>query len=127
MTSVFNSAIEGMADSLKAVAGTAVTYYRGSSSVSVTAVVGTTDVILSDDYGVQIDIQNRDYLITASELILDEALIEPQENDEIKETRNGVVYTYAVINIGGEGCFRTYDTNGYTLRIHTKLIDSETA
>lgn len=125
MSNALNSAIECMAQTLQLVAGSAVTYYRGTSSVSVTAVVGSTDISIVNEYGVQIDTEIRDYLIASDDLILDAVSAEPEEDDEIKETRGDYIYTYSVCNIGTEGCFRPSDSNSNTYRVHTKLINTE--
>lgn len=106
----------------KAHMGRTVTYRRGEDSVEVTATVGETAFRLSDGYAAEIVVRMRDYLITAADLVLDDAQVEPQAGDRIVEG----TAVYEVMGPGnGEPEWRWSGPDGTTLRIHTKHVDTE--
>ena len=115
-----------MIGSLKTVAGTSVTYRRGSDTVPITALVGNTRIELSDEYGGTTVVGSvRDYIVQASDLVLSATTIEPQPGDQIDETRGTDTYTYEVMHAGADTDHRESDRFGVSWRIHTKLIDDE--
>lgn len=98
-----------------------VIYRRGGNSAEALATVGKTVFKVTDDYGRFQYIESRDYLISAADLVLNDAKILPEPGDEIVE--DGFVYEVMAPN--GEPEWRYSDGCRRTLRIHTKLIGKE--
>ena len=98
-----------------------VTYKRGDDSVQLSATVGSTEWEIEEAGGLTERIETRDYLIQAAALILDGSTVKPARGDLIQETVLGVTYTYKVLSIGTNPCWRFSDPYHKTLRIHTKL------
>jgi len=126
--SAFDTAIAGGLAAIRTAAGVTVTYSRGADSVAVTAVVGRSFHEQADDYGTTVQVQTRDFLIKATDLILASARITPARGDRIVETRGTTEYTHEVIGPGApDQHYRPSDTAGDTLRIHTNLIGEAAA
>lgn len=104
-----------------------VDYARGSVTVEVNATTGRTLFVVDDGYGAQIRIESRDYLILATELILDSTQTLPQVGDQVREAADSQTLIYEVVSPGGEPHYRFSDPYRKTLRIHTKLIGQESA
>jgi len=102
-----------------------VTYRRGSSTAQVLATVGATRFEADDGSGIVVEMEARDYLIAAADLVLDSAQVLPERGDEIVEVRDGINYVYEVMDLGSEKHFVTCDPAGRTLRIHTKHVGSQ--
>jgi hypothetical protein len=98
-----------------------VIYRRGGDSAEVPATVGKTVFKVTDDYGRFQYIESRDYLISAADLVLNDARILPEPGDEIVE--DGFVYEVMAPN--NEPEWRYSDSCRSTLRIHTKLTGKE--
>ena len=98
-----------------------VIYRRGGDSAEVPATVGKTVFKVTDDYGRFQYIESRDFLISAADLVLNDARILPEPGDEIVE--GGFVYEVMAPN--NEPEWRYSDSCRNTLRIHTKLIGKE--
>jgi len=103
-----------------------VTYQRGAQNVTLNATVGRSvfQVVTAD--GLVEQVERRDYLIRACDLVLGGAATEPQVGDRIRETVGGKVQVYEVMGAGQEKHFRKSDPDGLTLRIHTAHVDTET-
>jgi hypothetical protein len=114
-----------LADQLRSFASRSVTYARGSSVVTVSAVIGRTVFRIDKGYGLSERIEARDYLVNSTDLVLDTTVTLPKAGDRIVETAGGKVYTYAVLAPGGEPCWRMSDPYRKVLRIHTKLVNVE--
>ena len=112
------NAIIGAVTALKSVAGVAVTYERGTGSVSVTAVPGRTEYETTDVQGYGIMAVSRDFLIRCSELVIDSEEITPEAGDTITEGTG----TYEVSDAGGE-VWRYSDPYRTVYRIHTKEVE----
>lgn len=104
-----------------------VTYRRGGDSVAVKATIGRTLFEQDDGAGVTVRVQVRDYLIDTADLVLAEQATLPAKGDRIEEINAGQKHTYEVLPLGGEQHWRYSDPYRRTLRIHTKLIATETA
>jgi len=102
-----------------------VTYRRGASTVEVLATVGATRFEADDGSGMVIEMESRDYLIAAADLVLDGQQVLPERGDQVLETRDGVTHVYEVMDLGPEKHFVTCDPDGRTLRIHTKFVGIE--
>jgi hypothetical protein len=93
----------------------------GEASLVLPATVGKTVFKVADDYGRFQYIESRDYLISAADLVLNDARILPEPGDEIVE--DGFVYEVMAPN--NEPEWRYSDSCRNTLRIHTKLTGKE--
>jgi len=102
-----------------------VVYQRGAESLALNATVGRSvfQVVAAD--GVVEQVERRDYLVRAADLVLGGAATEPQVGDRIRETVGGNVHVYEVMGAGQEKHFRKSDSDGLTLRIHTAHVDTE--
>jgi hypothetical protein len=116
-----------LADKLRSYASRSVTYARGSSVVTVSAVIGRTVFRIDKGYGFMERIEARDYLVNSTDLVLDTTVTLPKAGDRVEETAGGKVYTYEVMAPGGEPCWRFSDPYRKVLRIHTKLVNVEDA
>lgn len=103
-----------------------VTYRRGAHSVEVSATIGETVFNIVVDYGAQVRVVRRDYLISTADLILDSEAVLPEPGDRIDETDGDTTFLHEVMGPGGaEPCWRY--SGGYrgTLRVHTKQVGTE--
>jgi hypothetical protein len=103
-----------------------VAYARGALTAQLPATIGKTVFEVDDGYGVLVSHESRDFLVLATDLILDGQTVLPQRGDRIKETQGTVVFIYEVTTPGKEPVWRYSDPYRQTLRIHTKQIDTET-
>ena len=110
----------------KAFLSRTVTYARGEDTVEVAATVGRTQFESSDEYGITLQGQVRDYILAAADLLLNDETVLPHRGDTISETIGGVLYTFEVMDLGGEQCYQFCDPSGRTLRVHTKATKVET-
>ncbi len=101
-----------------------VTYARGEHSVEVQAAVGRTEFEVDNGTGVLEKVESRDFLIRASDLVLDGSAVLPERGDRIREEQDGMLYVYEVMAPGREPCWRYSDPYRRVLRIHTKLVDT---
>ena len=99
-----------------------VIYYRAGLSVELLATVGRSvfEVVAAD--GVVEQVERRDYLLRAEDLVLGGERTEPQAGDLIKEPVNGQHELYEVMGAGREKHFRKSDPGGLTLRVHTAHV-----
>ena len=102
-----------------------VTYARGVQSVDLPATVGKTTFEVDDGYGVLVRHESRDFLVLASDLVLDAEQVFPQRGDRIRETQGSQMFVYEVTAPGKEPCWRYSDAFRKTLRIHTHEIATE--
>ncbi len=127
MVDLFQTGADRLATVLLTNAGVSVTYSRAGDSVVLTATVGTTEFEWVDDDGATQEIEARDYLVRAADLILAAALTLPAVGDKIVEVAGAKTYTYQVMAFGDEPAWRYSDQQRVRLRIHTKLIGTATA
>ena len=100
-----------------------VRYGRGLLSVTLSATVGRSSFPVVSASGVLEEVERRDYLVRAADLMLGGVQVEPLAGDRIIETVAGREEAYEVMGAGGEKCFRRSDGDGLTLRIHTALVE----
>jgi hypothetical protein len=102
-----------------------VTYQRGEQSIALAATVGRSmfQVVAAD--GLVEQVERRDYLVRAADLVLGGAVVVPQVGDRIRETVGDKVQVYEVMGAGQEKHFRPSDPDGLTLRIHTAHVGVE--
>lgn len=106
----------------KAFMSHAVTYSRGAFSVSVLAGAGQTIFNIDDGGGAMISYESRDFLITATDLILNSILTTPLRGDRIVDVIGSSTFTFEVVAPKGLPDWRYTDAFKQTLRVHTKLI-----
>lgn len=111
----------------KAHASGAVRYVRGGEHLDVQATVGRTVFEVDTGDGVVERWEARDYLIAAAALVLGGEAVTPEVGDQVRETQGDKVYVYEVLAPGAEPCWRYSDPWRATLRVHTKLVDTEAA
>ena len=102
-----------------------VTYRRGEQDIALNATVGRSvfQVVAAD--GVVEQVERRDYLVRAVDLVLGGVVVVPQVGDRIRETVGAKVEVYEVMGAGQEKHFRKSDVDGLTLRIHTAHVGTE--
>lgn len=129
MTPSFDNAVKGLHRAARASRGLAVMYIRGSgeelSQASITAVPARSRVSMTDESGLTVTGQERDFIILAADLVLDGEQVLPERGDRIEQTVDGeTTYTYEVMPIAGQKHYQPCDDLGRLLRIHTKLVES---
>jgi hypothetical protein len=102
-----------------------VEYKRGALTAQIPATVGKTVFQVSREYGLFERHESRDYLVSAANLVLGSQEVLPERGDVIRETDGAVAYEYEVMAPGNEPCWRWSDDYRRTLRIHTKLVNTE--
>lgn len=115
MVSRMDQLISRGLDRMREKAGRQITYTDGVHSVVVTAVPGTSGHDQLDDTGMPVTAQSRDYLVKASELILNGSVVTPAAGHQIID--DGA--TFSVRSIGSDSAWRYSDAARTTLRIHT--------
>ena len=115
-----DTAMAWLAGKRKSYMAQTVTYSRGEDEVELLATLGSKVFRMPDEYGVDIRIETRDYLITAADLILDGSVVTPNPCDRITESGGEV---YEVMSPGAdEPHWRYSDAYRRTLRVHTKQV-----
>ena len=102
-----------------------VVYQRGALAVTIQATIGRTIFEMSNAQGVVTQVERRDFLVRAEDLVLGGTVVLPAPGDRIRETRSGTVHVYEVMGAGNEKHFRPSDPDGLTLRIHTAEVAEE--
>ena len=125
MTDLLQTGAAWLAAQMQKFASQSVVYVRGTQSIPLLATIGRTEFEESDAYGVVQRVVSRDYLFPASALASLTGSSRPQRDDEIHETRDGVLYRYQVIAPQGEPHWRYSDAYQQSLRVHTKLISED--
>jgi len=122
MQDIIDNALGWLDEQNTAFRSRTVTYSRGSSSVSVDAVLD------GQDFGAElVDIgaigwSGADFLIHPEAIVLDSVETLPQKQDRITTTVNGLSRIYEVlVPANGIPLFERIDNNR-RLRIHTKLV-----
>lgn len=99
-----------------------IVYRRETLMVTVPATIGKTEFEVDDEFGVVQRIESRDFLILASDLVLDGTVTIPQRGDIIEKQPGTQSLQFEVTAPGKEPCWRYSDLYRQTLRIHTKFI-----
>jgi hypothetical protein len=102
-----------------------VTYCRGSDEVEVQATIGQTDFEIEDASGFRVQAHVTDFLILTEDLVLAGQKTLPEAGDRIKVPSDTETAVYEVMGLAGEPPYRFSDPYRKTLRIHTKLVDTE--
>jgi hypothetical protein len=104
---------------------TVVTYTRPgtpAANVPVSATIGATTFQIENEYSVLVQFTSRDFLITASDLVLGGAVVQPKPGDCITEAAASGTIVYQVLAPGKEPCWRWSDPYRNTIRVHTKQV-----
>jgi hypothetical protein len=120
MANVFTGAIAQHAVALRNNAGQTVTYRRGGLSVSLAATPCDSRAEVDLQFGV-LNLAPKDWIITASLLVLNSVTVTPQKNNTIEES-DGTIWQ--VLSDGVEPPWRYSGPTQDMLRIHTKRIDA---
>ena len=102
-----------------------VAYVRGASTVRLAATVGRTVFETQDARGIVEKTESRDFLVRATDLVLEGLRALPKRGDRIREIQGDRLYVYEVMAPGREPEWRWSDPYRRTLRIHTKQVDME--
>jgi hypothetical protein len=104
-------------------AGVPITYCRDNSSLVIMAVPAISN---SDAAGQDVitEYRTRDYLVAASDLVIDGIAFTPQRGDTISETVGDEIHSYQVQRSdgGNEQPWRYTDTGRSAIRVHTMLM-----
>ena len=122
MSNMLERGSQWLSDQIDHYAASSVLYRRGSLTVPVQAGMGRTTFDLTDSSGILVAVESRDFLISATNLTLDEMPIIPEVGDRIIETIGSKLHAYEVSNFGAEQCYRYCDPYRHKLRIHTKYV-----
>ena len=126
MADRLKTALARLAERRKAHQGRTVTYRRGAYSVEVTVSIGETVFRMVVEYGAQVRVVRRDYLLNTVDLVLNSQRVVPQAGDRIEETDGDSIYVHEVMGPGGgEPAWRYSDPYRRVLRIHTKHVGTE--
>jgi hypothetical protein len=109
---------------LKAHAAHEITYVRGVQRLGpLSATIGSTEFEIQDFGGVRVEHSDRDFIVTASDLVFDGQVTAPVRSDQILDPDgpNGEVSTYEVMAPGDAQPYRL-DSTGTMLRIHAKKV-----
>lgn len=125
MGSPFITALSAGLATVRAVAGAAVTYERGATRVTVTAVAGSTEYTAELGDVVVDRFTGRDFLIEVADLAerfsnFGLTFGEPQRGDRITDRESGS--TYEVFPTAGEALFAYRGPVETEYRIHTKKV-----
>lgn len=90
------------------------------SPIAIRATVGQTEHSQEQGDGFLRTWRTRDFILPAELLTQDGAQFEPEEDDQIEATIDGVRSTYAVTPGSGGPCFAYSEPEEITVRIHTK-------
>lgn len=96
------------------------TYHRGSSSVSLQATQGSTDVDLDSGQSI-VRSTTVDWIVDTAELVLDSIPELPRSGDRISATIGSVARWFEVMDLG-PSCYRPHGRDGLSIRIHTRRI-----
>lgn len=119
----YSDALLNAVRTARQIAGVPITYRRGATGVALTAIVGQTPVELDEGHGTIVRSQVRDYLISATDLVVGGEPIQPARGDRIEENRGGKTYVYEVMPLGSEGPWRWSGPGRDTYRVHTRQLE----
>ena len=126
MPDMLHFGMDWLVEQLKEHVSRPVVYRRGTEEVVVQATIGRTLFRLDDGYGgVRMEWTDRDFLLSADDLVLNGNPTLPERGDIIRETQDGKTYVYEVLAPGGEPPWRWSDVYRKVLRIHSKLVRVE--
>ena len=122
MTDLLEQGATWLAEQRTEFASRPVVYRRAAESVTLSATLGATTHEFEEVGGVLEQFTSRDFIVRASDLVLDGAAVTPQRNDRIEVTLNGTLSVYEVVAPTGMECWKWSDPYKQAYRIHTKEI-----
>jgi len=125
VSETFASSISGALGAVRASRGVAVTYWRGDTSLPITAAPASERYTVHDGDGVPQQVFMRDYLFAAADLDFGQGVVEPERGDRIKEQIGGVVKVFEVMPLGTEPAWRYMGAPQVAVRVHTKQVGAE--
>ncbi len=100
-------------------------YIRGGDEFLVYTTAGRTDCEVEDESGLRVKSSVFDFIIAADELLFPGGDKTPSSGDRIRIVRGDKAYTYEVMELGSQGCWKYSDSFNSVYRIHTRLVDTE--
>lgn len=125
MANVLANASAWLADMRTKHAAETVEYECGGYRVSLAATLGRTMFEVDEGNGVLTQVESRDFLVKASDLVLDGQTVLPERGAKIRQTIGTVTHVYEVLAPKGQDVYKLADAHRNTLRIHTKHVDRE--
>ena len=122
MTNMLEQGSQWLSEQIDHYAASSVLYRRGSLTAPVQAAKGRTSFEITDTSGILVEIESRDFLISAANLRLDDMPVLPEVGDRIIETVGAKLYAYEVSNFGAEQPYRFCDPYRIRVRVHTRYI-----
>ena len=121
------SAARGGLRTLVSMAGRKVTYSRDGAALTLTAIKMAVNTEADRGDGVVVESTRMDWVVEASKLIFGGRPVRPADGDRIEELTGGATYTYEVMSLGTDACYRQMGPHPGFWRIHSRLIgdDSE--
>lgn len=104
-----------------------VEYRRGSLAVIMQATAGSTSFEQADEAGLIHRIESRDFLLRSADLDLGSGPTLPSAGDLIREISSYSERTYEVNAMGGGPPWAYSGRDGIVIRVHTRLIRTESA
>lgn len=100
-----------------------ITYTQEGYSVTIPATIGRTPRSNADigNGANKVTRADRDYLITASRLVLNGSAVKPKRGATIVDSRDGK--TYEVTPIDNTHCYENSDPEGVKLRVHCMKVN----
>jgi len=97
-----------------------VTYDRGGDTTTIAATVGTYQYEVATEAGVMVAAHVVDFIVSAADLVIGDAVVTPMIGDRITVTATGK--SYEVLDIAPGECWRWSGPPGTARRIHTKEV-----
>jgi len=127
MSDLLQSGAAWLASQMHSHAAHEITYKRGAEQLPLVATIGKTLFETTNEHGIVERIESRDFMVRAGDLILGGNVVTPLRGDHIRETAGNQTCTYEVLAPGREPAWRYSDAYRTLLRIHTKLVGTESA
>lgn len=119
MADIIQAGLGWLASQINANAGQPVTYQQGATTTPLTATLGKTDLVDTDDDANALEFRTTDFLFRAADLTL-----VPGPGDLIHATPNGAAITYELLPFPNGEYYRNEDPYGVRLRVQTKIQSS---
>lgn len=115
----FANVIGQALNSVRSIAGESVVYWRGTQSVSLQAVPGSSTFETTSVTEMPVLYASRDWIFQADELVLGGVPTTPKRGDLVKQTVGDKTTTFEVLSDGSQ-VFRYCDVGRSRIRVHTK-------
>ena len=106
----------------KASLSSKVEYDRGGDTVTIAATVGNYQYEVATEAGAMVTAHVVDFVVSAADLLLGDAVVEPMIGDKITVNGGDDAKTYEVLDIAPGECCRWSGPPGTARRIHTKEV-----